>query len=46
MTMPTFKSDNDVPFEDDAAASMISKATGKDGINMTASEISESRESY
>lgn len=46
MTMPTFKSDNDVPFEDEVGASLMSKATGKDGINMTASEISESRESY
>jgi hypothetical protein len=40
-TMPTFKSDNDVPFlEDEAGASVASKATGKDGINMTRSEIS------
>jgi len=35
-TMPTFKSDNDQPFlEEDAGASVISRATGKDGINMT-----------
>jgi hypothetical protein len=45
MTMPTFKSDNDVPFEEDAGQSMISKDQAKDGINMTASDISTVRES-
>jgi hypothetical protein len=41
MTMPTFKSDNDAPFlEEEAGASEISRATGKDGINLTRSEIS------
>ena len=35
-TMPTFKSDNDVPMEEEGTASVISK----NGINLTRTEIS------